>query len=64
MARGVVDRKSLATYLTLLFLVLPHEEISSQEADRYPPLADPLFTGGLSGSPVKTPTRSIAHLNL
>jgi hypothetical protein len=57
MAGGVVDGKSLATYLSLLLLVLPPEGLRREEADRFPPLADPLFTGTLSGSPLKTPTR-------
>jgi len=60
-----VDGKSLVTYLSLLFLSLVEEGTSSssssilrcEEADRWPPLADPLFTGGLSGSPVKSPAR-------
>ena len=58
MVSGLVDGKSLVTYLSLVFLaLLPHQGITVEEADRWPPLAEPLFTGGLSGSPVKTPTR-------
>jgi len=56
-AEGLVDAKSMATYLSLLMPMLPHEGVSREEAERFPALADPLFTGALSGSPLKTPTR-------
>ena len=62
---GLVDGKSLVTYLSLLFLsLLPQPQVEGgigtiqcEEVDQWPSMVDPLFTGGLSGSPVKSPTR-------